>query len=168
MNMCKLLQCHWNSCSCLNAFGSYKKAQQYDFAYALLFNSNGVSFLTKIQYCMSVVIDDADIYLVASLNTSVTHAAAMTALVEATAGMILFTTPWVNRYETPEMLNSVALSCAFSRIHWMCWGSSPSIFTSKPKGFSCGHSSNLTYSTQCSGSLGVCAIVHIGKFTYKK
>lgn len=33
---------------------------------------------------------------VASLNTSDAHAAAITAFVEATAGIILFTTPWVS------------------------------------------------------------------------
>lgn len=47
-------------------------------------------------------------YLDASLKASLAHAAAMTALVDATLGMILLTTPCVSRYVTPLMPYSVA------------------------------------------------------------
>jgi len=39
----------------------------------------------------------------AILKTSIAQAAATTALVDATAGMMCFTTPWVKRYVTPRI-----------------------------------------------------------------
>lgn len=58
---------------------------------------------------------------------------------------------------------SAALFCDFSKIQLRWCGSSPSMGMPSEKGFSLGHSSSLTHSTQCSGSLGVWAMVHRGK-----
>ena len=41
----------------------------------------------------------------------------------------------------------------------------PSSLFLPPKGLSCGHRNTFAYSMQCSGILGVWAMVHIGKFT---
>ena len=52
-------------------------------------------------------------------------------------------------------------------IHVMCCGSSPSMAVpSPPKGFSLLQRSTRTYSMQCSGILGVCAMVQRGKLTW--
>lgn len=90
------------------------------------------------------------------------------------------------------MLNSSALSLDLSNTHWMCSGLSPSKLVSirqpmflvfiltkagymtcywlpsqyisvPPNGFSLGHCKILAYSMQCSGSLGIEAMVHMGK-----
>lgn len=90
--------------------------------------------------------------------------AAITAFVEATAGMIFLTTPCTSLYVSPVILNCKARSADFSYIHPICWGSSPSITT--PQGFSLGHWITLTYSMQCSGRRGVFAIVQRGYVTW--
>ena len=58
---------------------------------------------------------------------------AMMALVEAMAGMIFLTTPWVNDQVTPSILNSRARLDALLNNQSICSGSSVSIFLSKEK-----------------------------------
>mmetsp|Transcript_17955 Transcript_17955/g.36472 ORF Transcript_17955/g.36472 Transcript_17955/m.36472 type:complete len:214 (-) Transcript_17955:516-1157(-) len=94
------------------------------------------------------------------LRHSLTQAAATTAFVEATAGMMFLTTPIVSMYVTPLILYLLALSRARSYTHFMSSGLSLSSFLS---GKTLGHSSMKAYEMQCSGSLGVSAMVHMGK-----
>jgi hypothetical protein len=55
---------------------------------------------------------------------------AIIAFVEAMAGMIFFTTPWVSDHDTPSILNSLARVDATLYNQVMCSGSSVSIFLS--------------------------------------
>ncbi len=52
------------------------------------------------------------------------------AFVEAMAGIMFFTTPWVNDHVTPSILNSFARANAVLYSQLMCSGSSVSIFLS--------------------------------------
>lgn len=119
----------------------------------------------------------------ANFNASNAQQPAMTAFVEATAGIIRFKTPWVSRKSTPNISNWFARCCAFRNAHSTCWGLSASKRTSSekkfnlelifmggpsPNGFSFSHKIIFTYSTQCSGNRGVLAIVQSGKLTWKK
>jgi hypothetical protein len=58
----------------------------------------------------------------------------MMALVDAMAGMMRLTTPWVSCHVTPAMLYFSARWRAVSNSHWMCSGSSLSSFLSESGG----------------------------------
>lgn len=55
---------------------------------------------------------------------------AIMALVDAMAGMMFLTTPWVSDQLTPSILNSLARAAATVYSQLMCSGSSVSIFLS--------------------------------------
>jgi len=67
------------------------------------------------------------------LTASETQAAATMAFVEATAGMMFFTTPIVSMYVTPLILNSSARALAFSKTHFMSSGESLSSLEGRRK-----------------------------------
>ena len=101
---------------------------------------------------------------VSSFSASFTHAAEITAFVDATAGMIFFTTPRVLKYVTPSILNYSALSNAFSYTHCISTGLSLFNFFS---GNVLSHSTMNAYAMQCSGTRGFSAIVHMGNPKYE-
>ena len=68
----------------------------------------------------------------AILNASLQHDAAIIALVDAIAGIMFFTTPWVRDHVTPSILNSFARAEATPKSQPMCSGSSVSSFLSNP------------------------------------
>ena len=80
----------------------------------------------------------------------------MNALVLAIAGMIFLATPSVSISVTPSILYCFALANDLSKIHFMCSKLSLSLFVS---GYSFSHSTSRMYWIQCSGVLGVLAIV---------
>lgn len=84
------------------------------------------------------------------------------ALVDAIAGIIFLTTPWVSEYVTPGILNSSARFFAVWKSQVICSGSSPSTGRS---GKLLGHSNTDAHSMQCSGNRGVFAIVQMGYVT---
>lgn len=85
--------------------------------------------------------------------------AAIIAFVEAIAGMTFLITPSVNWYVTPWIPKESARFKAFSYIQ--VTSSIESLSTALWKCFF--HSIMYIYSMQCSGSLGVSAIVHRAK-----
>lgn len=58
------------------------------------------------------------------------HKPAMIAFVDAIAGIMFFTTPWVKDHVTPSMLNSLARADAVAYNQPICSGSSVSSFLS--------------------------------------
>lgn len=86
---------------------------------------------------------------------------AMIAFVDDIAGIIFLTTPRVRRRLTFWIPNNWALSLDFFQTHWI-WSTLSGSKVSFESECSWGHKIKRTHSIQCSGSLGVWAIVHNG------